>query len=189
MNANPDIRLRFSYKFSDWAQATLFYNSRHVDRGDIFLLLILGLSAYYFLLSFSFWQFYGLDSNFRWGIFWLLIMFMIKLDLFSLFSLWLRDKRRGKESQRVYEFIFNNEGASYHYKDESGSMDVTQAWSQFKKMIESRKAFFLVYKSEGYWILPKQYFANSDEVNSFRSFVKTKIDESALTESDSHHMV
>lgn len=176
MNPDQEIKLQFSYKLSDWAKATVFYNSWHFSGpGDLFLLPALGLGVYELWLSFSLWPYYGLASTFWQGVFWLAVVLILKLDLLSLLSLWFRDLKRGGGSRRIYEFIFNNQGASYRYADETGREDVTQAWSQFRKIIESRNAFFIVYKSGGYWILPKQYFANPNEINSFRDLVRSKV--------------
>jgi hypothetical protein len=177
MDTSNTLKVRFSYTFSEWASAALFYACRTL--GNILqilvLLIALGLTGYHFWLSSLLWRFHFLDDNFWLALVWLGVAIEVKFNLIQLVVIWFRYRRNATKPPRVYEFTFDETGARYQISNDSDNVDVKQAWTQFKRVLENNQVFLLLHKEGGYWAVPKRYFADAEEINTLRDLLKRNV--------------
>ncbi|WP_227872413.1 YcxB family protein [Paenibacillus albus] len=57
----------------------------------------------------------------------------------------------------------------------AGDINSTISWDYYKEIKESKEFIFLKYGKELHTIIPKRVFRNKEELNEFKSLIKSKI--------------
>ena len=180
MNDLRAFSLQFSYADTDFLHIARFYRStrNRAKVGRVIWTLLFAVGTYYFLIT-------GFFLLFRWATDRLLVTGLYLLIVLDALESWFqpfyslrtsRWLRRSKLHLREYEFTFDELGARYSFKSESGEADVRLSWSEFEQLLETDRAFLLVVRDDGFWGIPKRALPDEHSINSLRALLSYKVE-------------
>jgi hypothetical protein len=71
--------------------------------------------------------------------------------------------------------VFDFEGAEFRIDEPTEQTHVKLAWTEFKNLHESHRAFLLLLKDGEYWTLPKIHFESPDQIEAFRNLANNRL--------------
>ncbi|SFS77289.1 YcxB family protein [Paenibacillus sp. BC26] len=79
--------------------------------------------------------------------------------------------KRQPKFKEEYVLSFNEENIIFN----AGDINSTISWDFYKEIKESKEFIFLKYGKELHTIIPKRVFRNKEELNEFKTLIKSKI--------------
>ena len=163
MTMTDTITIRFKHALSDHLHASRVYEkTTFFHKADKLVAVLLFL--------FGCWLVYAVGVHW-WTVLWFILA---PLEWFNLLSsrpvqVWVFFKRNPKFLER-YELTFSEEGILW----KTNTIDSRLSWTLYNKVVESNRAFLLIYGKWAYSMIPKNAFSNEGQVNVFRDLLRRK---------------
>ena len=176
----------FSYSFSEWLRILREAEVRNFRYWFNILVNLVFLLIGIYELTLGIWllQLPGPTArhdaiwNILYGVALILFGIFVSLDLITLSRLWLVSRRRKKIGPKIYEFKFDEQGASFVGRDSQSHEEVKVSWSNFRSVSLKKTALIIYVKDGGMWAIPSRVFTTGESAEAFKQFVELRIKES-----------
>ena len=164
MTTTDTITIRFKNALSDHLHASRVYEKttffHKIDKLVAVLLFLFGC-----------WSVYAVGVRW-WTVLWFVLAPFEWFNLLSLrpVQVWVLFKRNPKFLE-WYELTFSEEGMLW----KTDTIDARLRWTHYNKVVESNRAFLLIYGKWAYSMIPKSAFSNEGQVNAFRDLLRRKV--------------
>jgi hypothetical protein len=154
-----EVILNFNLNKDEYIAATrIFYEQTHHLKKDSIIAIITLIGG--FLLT-------NWDKLIGIGSIVIATAFLV-IVLILLFIVPYQQYKRNPALKEECVLSFDDNGVTYKTKD----VDSKIAWSIYKRMMETKFFYLLIYaKREGFTIIPKRVFNSSDQENEFKKIV------------------
>jgi hypothetical protein len=181
MNSKTRFDLKIQANFSDFVHADKVYRASKSDYPALLIMgIILLFSGGFYIVVGSLLKFesstsimsVGVNGNLGW-LFNLsfVIGLLVVLDLYMPFFIWLEIIKNYKQITEPYTEQFTEECINMH----RFNAETKFKWNKFSSAVEGRREFLLVYGNGWYISIPKKALKSSLEIDTFRDFLKTKV--------------